>query len=225
MPNLAAIMQSGNLYAYCMNNPVRYADPSGHIIEFSSNATAVCMWYYADAVEYLQTSSTAAALIQLLMNSSLVFTISFNNSFTNNYDPNTRTINWDPTGALVLGNGIHVQSAALILAHEMGHAAQHLEGVFDVKESYGRDERRAIEELNLARYETPIARELGEFTRRNYYDTSKMYRVSNPTVWGVLHTDRPMWHYINPLNWGKPSQRFENLNPWNGVKMRAGWPY
>ena len=31
LPNMAAIMQSGNLYVYCGNNPVMYVDPSGEI--------------------------------------------------------------------------------------------------------------------------------------------------------------------------------------------------
>ena len=29
VPSIHAIMQAGNLYAYCMNNPVKFADPSG----------------------------------------------------------------------------------------------------------------------------------------------------------------------------------------------------
>jgi RHS repeat-associated protein len=30
-PDIRALMQSSNLYVYCMNNPVMYQDPSGHI--------------------------------------------------------------------------------------------------------------------------------------------------------------------------------------------------
>jgi RHS repeat-associated protein len=31
VPDITAIMQSGNLYAFCMNNPLMYVDPSGQI--------------------------------------------------------------------------------------------------------------------------------------------------------------------------------------------------
>ena len=37
MPNSLAIMQAGNLYAYTINNPVMWTDPSGRIIELPSN--------------------------------------------------------------------------------------------------------------------------------------------------------------------------------------------
>jgi len=34
IPSRAAIMQSGNLYAYCISNPLMFVDPSGDIIIF-----------------------------------------------------------------------------------------------------------------------------------------------------------------------------------------------
>ena len=32
VPQISAIMQSGNLYVYAVNNPVLYCDPSGDIV-------------------------------------------------------------------------------------------------------------------------------------------------------------------------------------------------
>ena len=89
-------------------------------------------------------------------------------------------INWDPTGGARYENGNYVTSAAMALAHEMGHAAQHLEGLFDGK-TIGQ-----IENDNVKRYETPIANELGEYTRKKY-GGGTMYRMDNSTDWGVLN--------------------------------------
>jgi len=136
------------------------------------------------------------------------------------YDEATRTIFWDPYAGLILGDGVSVMSASLCLAHEMGHAAQHLDGVIVNGAKYTKKQILEIEESNLRMYEIPIAKELGEFARRNYGDASGWYKMANPIQWGVLHTVRPAWHYLNPFNWGKPSKYFENLNPNNGVKIR-----
>jgi len=42
-PDITAIMQSGNLYAFCMNNPIMYIDPSGHL-----SLSLVHNWVVAD---------------------------------------------------------------------------------------------------------------------------------------------------------------------------------
>ena len=39
MPDIWAIMQSGNLFVYCVNNPVRWNDPSGLRINCKKNRT------------------------------------------------------------------------------------------------------------------------------------------------------------------------------------------
>lgn len=77
------------------------------------------------------------------------------------YDPQTRTVYWDPHSALKTTAGGH-QTPALGLGHEMAHATgnRHQNAVlsntpgprYDTKE-----ERRVIRN-----YENPAARELGE---------------------------------------------------------------
>jgi RHS repeat-associated protein len=94
------------------------------------------------------------------------------------YDPETRTVYWDPHSALQTTQGGH-QTPALGLGHEMAHATgnRHDTAVlsntpdarYDTKE-----ERRVI--LN---YENPAARELGESTRSNHGGTP--YNVVCPT--------------------------------------------
>ena len=87
-------------------------------------------------------------------------------------------------------------SAALVLAHEMGHAAQNLKGMFAAliaNEAIPRAEcntriRRerddilaGLEANNLKRFEIPIAEYLGEPMRRSYGRAIGMRRMRNST--------------------------------------------
>ena len=101
-------------------------------------------------------------------------------------------------------------SPAMALAHELGHGAQHLVGVIESSKSYTAKEILAIEEANLSSHETPIAKELGEYTRKNYSDASEMYRVSTSTDWGYLKSN-VVWY--KPWSWFK-SPTFINENVW-----------
>jgi len=86
-----------------------------------------------------------------------------------------------------MGDNRSVQSAAMGLAHELGHALQHIEGVLDPlinpmgtpTRAQQRTRRARIEADNLLRFETPIARELGEPTRISYDDHNRFYRMNN----------------------------------------------
>ncbi len=102
----------------------------------------------------------------------------------------------------------------MTLAHEMGHGAQHLEGKIDPNKRYTSKEKLVIEEDNLARYETPIGKELGEYTRKNYKDALRIQRMNNSYEWGTFVIQRPWWHYLNPVNWFRPNTKFNNQNPW-----------
>ena len=46
IPDTSAIMQSSNLYAYCMNNPMKFADPSGEIADW----VILALYGYAQTV-------------------------------------------------------------------------------------------------------------------------------------------------------------------------------
>ena len=129
------------------------------------------------------------------------------------YDEKKRTIYWDPKAGLVLGNKTHIMSAALGLAHEMGHAAQHLsreyDEIFDAminNKPISKEQILMLEEANLAKYETPIAQELGEYTRANYGDAKRMHRMKSSTDWGTLNP----WYYT----WAPWLESYENQNTW-----------
>jgi hypothetical protein len=71
------------------------------------------------------------------------------------------------------------------LSHEMGHAAQKLDG-WRVP---GRGEEEYLLELeqnNVDTYERVIARELGEPGRTRYLDSLREYTTGCPTCWGRL---------------------------------------
>ena len=181
VPDITSIMQSSNLYVYAINNPFIFIDPSGFKIVLSSDATKAQKEAYEKAIAYLKTSKTGKALIEKLENAKdakgndIIITITFNNIHDDYYDSSTRTIAWDSTSGLLMSNGTSVQSAALGLAHEMGHGAQHLDGEFDGKT------RSEIESDNLKKYETPIAKELGESTRKSYTDNKGTVRMTTST--------------------------------------------
>ena len=59
-----------NMFAYCHNNPVIHADPSGFIIVVAPNATAQQEEEYEKAIAYLKTSETGRKLIKILETSS-----------------------------------------------------------------------------------------------------------------------------------------------------------
>ena len=94
------------------------------------------------------------------------------------YDPNTRTVYWDPHSALRTTTGGH-QTPALGLGHEMAHATgNHRQ--YDTLSSrpdarYANKEERRV----IRNYENPAARQLGESLRYNHAGTT--YNVNCPT--------------------------------------------
>lgn len=212
VPNIRAIRQSSNLYVYAINNPILYVDPSGHIIKVVGygNGNDDDMWQYYRAIEYLKQSDEFNTMYQRLEDSDEVFTIEFHTGNNGYYDANTRTVIWNPILGGIMGDGVSIQSPAITLAHEMGHAVQYLDGTLEAK-AYTRSEKHEIEEDNVAQHETPIAKELGEYWRKNYDDASGFYQMNNSTDWGTRNFNPGGW--LNPLNWFRPND-YTNKNKW-----------
>jgi len=141
-------------------------------IILSPEATDAQKKEYYDAIDYLKSSPTATSLIERLENSSHVITVDFINDHEDAYDTVTKIVFWDPGSGLITGQG-GIQTPALGLAHELGHAEAHTNGSLDGK-SIGQ-----IEAENLSRVETPIAKELGEPVRRFYLDYDTPVRVES----------------------------------------------
>ena len=94
----------------------------------------------------------------------------------------------------------------------MGHAAQDLSG--DAKQLGYNDD--LLEPMNLGKYESPIAKELGEPIRENYYDVTGTMDMENSTHFRTYSPiDRPWWFYWLFWNWGKPSYTIVDRNVGN----------
>jgi len=104
------------------------------------------------------------------------------------YDHETRTMLWNPNDGLIISGGISFQSPALVLAHEMAHAAQQLNGLIHY-DTEMRNEvlRRFLDQDVLSNYEIRIALELGEPIRLRYDDGSR-FPVINVTSFVNMQT-------------------------------------
>jgi len=168
----ALVPANAGLFHYAGNNPVRYIDPDGKKIVFCKSATAEQIKSYETAVFYLKQSARAKELIEKLEGAPEVFTIDFIESTNERYDWDSKTIKWNPKNGLIVkseekSSGVTggLQSPALGLAHEMGHAEQDILGTFN---KYS--DETECERDNLDRNEIIIANELNEPVRQNYKD-------------------------------------------------------
>jgi len=188
-----------NMFAYCQGNPVLYADYSGFILVLADDVTGEQRNIYEQIISYLRKSKRASALIDALEASEVVFTITFTKD-PMRFDYTTQTIYLNPYWGVALEDGKSTQSVALGFAHEMGHAAEYLLGVYNL---YSGEKYRIFrEELNLKLYEIPIATELGEPIREKYGNDFPRYR-ENPIHFTTVET-HPLWIHLLPWNWCKP---------------------
>ena len=192
--------QGFDRYAYVNNNPLKYVDSSGHVIELAKpirddfetqeeyeealdNFLILESEYYK-ALDYLYESPTAKELIEKIDNADEIYLVMLNSAGDTTFYQPYRVINFDPKSGLILTGG-SIQSPALGFAHELGHVSQDLDGKYlylDIKQL-------EIENLTL---ESTIARELGEPTRKFYIkDTVGPMKMKHST-------DRFIEGYIGP---------------------------
>ena len=116
------------------------------------------------ALKYLGTSKTASALLAKLPKGTKIEIIHDGNDA---YDPNTKTIYWDPRSGLAVSSGAGNQSAALGLIHEIDHAVNGQKNPKPTGDGYQNTEEKRV----ITGSETKIAKELGEPTRKDHFGT------------------------------------------------------
>ena len=194
-----------NLLTYCQNNPITYYDPSGHVIVIAESATDEEIEQYERAVAYIKKSDVGRALIEKLENSEIIFTIAFTIGKGSSFSSEYQVISINIYNGLILKDG-SVQCPALSLAHEMGHAAQYIDGDLTMPSNLSPEGREAFkrrkEEMNVATWEIPIAEELGIPHRPGYSESIGWETMNNSTHYRTTGT-HSFWWSLRPRNWGK----------------------
>jgi hypothetical protein len=176
LPGMGGVFNYINLHAYhyAGNNPVKLRDPTGQILELAPGTGSQEEALYNKAIEYIKSSKDGARLIEKLDQSETVYTIRVV-SEVDDYNSEKKEIRWNPYSALDIDGKL--QSSAMGLAHELGHALQDDLGMYE-----GRSQQDLEDEI-LQFIELPIGVGLNEPLRKNYSDVNQndQRTVMDPT--------------------------------------------
>jgi len=176
-----------SLYAYALNNPQTFLDPSGEVVDVS-RASPEVQQAYQEAKDYVGTvgDNPIARLEELPYTVYLQDPSELGDAHFYPPQPgiDSPTITWDPNGGLAGEGG--VQSPAVVLAHEAAHAEHYLtdpagfENRTESNTGYGTEFANDEEGYTTLGEETRIAKALGEPTRTDY--EGQYVPVDGPTV-------------------------------------------
>ena len=131
-------------YAYCKWNPLKYTDPSGKYFVFAQGTTSQQKNDFYKAIRYLDANNCGGRYGQL-SRSNERYLIVINNDQKTYYNPNKKTIDWDPTMGILTDNG-SILSPSTALNHEMTHATRQEDAIKRYYETYKTDPERARQE-------------------------------------------------------------------------------
>jgi RHS repeat-associated protein len=157
-------------YSYALNDPIGFVDVNGDTLDIQGSRDFTQEVY--DAIIYLEKAGVAGVL-EYLHNSPETITITEGSGLNDfYYNPDTNTIVFNPFSALETvdnkGNPTgELQTPALGLLHEGGHAKNDIDGTTDLTPRF--DGYTNNEEYNVIQYvENPAAIILSEPTRSNH---------------------------------------------------------
>ena len=123
------------------------------------------------ALKYLSKSPTAQALLDKLPAGSKLEIV---HDGGDQYDPNTKTISWDPRSGLAVSSGKGTQSAAMGLIHEVDHQVAGLKNPKPTGDGYHNTEEKRV----ITGSETKIAKDLHEPIRTDHGGSTVVMKSS-----------------------------------------------
>jgi RHS repeat-associated protein len=99
--------QCFNRYSYCLNNPLKYRDPSGHTVTFADEKAEAAWKLYAD---------TCPSLATYVEESNTNYTMQFSDISNSEYNSDTKTISISSNN-----HSDDPRAAAASISHEMVH--------------------------------------------------------------------------------------------------------
>jgi hypothetical protein len=170
---------------YCGNNPILFVDTDGKILFFAPGVSFEFKMKFMITRAFMKEKGTDGIFQQIEKSSSIVFIKETN--MDAGFNPNTKTIEWDPKMGMLTTNGIEM-SPATILNHEADHALQEIKNPKQKQIDRGAkipyydnlEEKRVItsSEQETARKHGEI--EKGQVTRTDHRGT--LYETKGPTT-------------------------------------------
>jgi len=186
-----------NRYAYANNNSIANIDPDGREVRYAISG-GVSMLSPMQTMAYLSRSKTFRSEYNIINNAQTTYTIVFSNQKESSFNWKTNVITINPTEGLIVKSSGRIQSPALGGGHEIVHAADN-ERMGDKEYSKAMAPPTMMlpggtiaivisdppvgpaEEERATKVESQIASELGEPSRKYYYDQSGVVTTCGPT--------------------------------------------